>query len=106
MNVLYLMMDKTDKENLVKVGFSDGGTSKRRRQYYGYNPRAIMRSSCAGSRSMENTCRKILEEQGARRIKGTEWFVVSNELFEKLYNGGMTYFRPKHNPIHFLEDFE
>ena len=67
--MLYLMMDKTDKEKLVKVGFSDGGTSKRRRQYYGYNPRAIMRSSCAGSRSMENTCRKILEEQAPDALR-------------------------------------
>ena len=46
--MLYLMMDKTDKEYLVKVGFSHGGTGQRRKQYYSYNPRAIMRSSCAG----------------------------------------------------------
>lgn len=104
--MLYLMMDKTDKEHLVKVGFSDGGTAKRRKQYYSYNPRAIMRSSCAGSRSMENSCHDTLAKAGAIRIKGTEWFVVSAELFNTLYTKGMAFFRPKHQPIHFLEEFE
>ena len=104
--MLYLMMDKTDKEYLVKVGFSDGGTSKRRKQYYSYNPRAIMRSSCAGSRSMERTCHAQLEDVGGVRIKGTEWFVVPKNVFDVLYREGMSAFRPNHKPIHFLEEFE
>lgn len=104
--MLYLMMNKTDKEHLVKVGFSHGGTGQRRRQYYGYNPRAIMRSSCAGSREMESGCHSTLAKAGGVRIKGTEWFVVSAELFDTLYREGMAFFRPKHQPIHFLEEFE
>lgn len=103
--MLYLMMDKTDTECLVKVGYSKGGTAKRRTQYYGYNPRAIMRSSCAGSTSMECSCRTQLVNEGAQRILRTEWFVVSPELFAILYNEGMQHFRPKHSPIHFLEEF-
>lgn len=104
--MLYLMMNKTDKEYLVKVGYSKGGVSKRRAQYYGYNPRAIMRSACAGSREMENGCRAMLVNWGGVRIKGTEWFVVSRELFADLYIKGMSAFRPNHKPIHFLEEFE
>lgn len=103
--MLYLMMDKTDKEFLVKVGFSDGETTRRRRQYRSYNPRAIMRSSCAGTVSMEKRCHQDLAKWGGERIGGTEWFVVSKELFDELYIKGMSAFRPKHNPIHFLEFF-
>lgn len=104
--MLYLMMDKTDKECLVKVGYSKGGTARRRAQYYGYNPRAIMRSSCAGSREAEQHCRTLLTEWGGVRIKGTEWFVVPATLFWTLYEKGMEAFKPKQKPIHFLEEFE
>lgn len=104
--MLYLMMDKADKECLVKVGYSKGGTAKRRAQYYGYNPRAIMRSSCAGSCEAEQHCRTLLTEWGGVRIKGTEWFVVPATLFWTLYEKGMEAFKPKQRPIHFLEEFE
>lgn len=104
--MLYLMMDKTDKECLVKVGYSKGGTVKRRAQYYGYNPRAIMRSSCAGSREEERGCRTRLAEWGGERIQGTEWFVVPTTLFWTLYERGMSAFKPNQNPIHFLEEFK
>lgn len=105
--MLYLMMNKVDNEYLVKIGFSDGQTNlkTRRRSYYSYNPRAIMRSSCAGSRFMEGECRTDLISAGGTRIKGTEWFSISKELFDELYIKGMGYFRPKHSPIHFLEEF-
>lgn len=103
--MLYLMMDKNDKECLVKVGYSKGGTNKRRQQYYGYNPRAIMRSSCAGSRSSEQTAHQLLAEWGGERIKGTEWFIVPAALFWMLYEKGMSAFKPKQQPIHFLEEF-
>ena len=103
--MLYLMMQKADGEYLVKVGFSHGGTSQRRSSYRSHNPRAIMRSSCAGSTSMERSCHYQLTNEGAQRIVGTEWFVVTPELFTVLYNEGMKHFRPKHNPIHFLEEF-
>lgn len=103
--MLYLMMSKTDKEFLVKVGYSKGGTTQRRRQYYGYNPRAIMRSSCAGPRSTELQCHKQLAECGTR-IQGTEWFSVPSNVFDVLYKEGMAAFRPNHKPIHFLEEFK
>lgn len=103
--MLYLMMQKTDSECLVKVGYSKGGTSQRRRTYRSHNPRAIMRSSCAGSTAMEASCRSDLIQWGGVRITGTEWFTVSPELFQTLYQEGMRAFRPKHNPIHFLEEF-
>ena len=103
--MLYLMMDKTDKEYLVKVGYSNGEVSRRRRQYRSHNPRAIMRSSCAGSTSMEAQCHRELSKMGGSRIGGTEWFVVSKEVFDKLYTEGMGHFRPNHRPIHFLEIF-
>lgn len=105
--MLYLMMDKTDKEYLVKVGFSDrqAKLTNRRKSYYSYNPRAIMRSSCAGNTTMEQECRVDLIKWGGVRIKGTEWFVISEDLFWSLYKEGMRAFRPKHNPIHFLEEF-
>ena len=105
--MLYLMMDKTDKEYLVKVGFSDRQVklANRRKAYYSYNPRAIMRSSCAGNTYMEQECRVDLTEWGGTRIKGTEWFIVPKELFDALYKKGMSAFRPKHEPIHFLEEF-
>ncbi len=104
--MLYLMMDKNDTEYLVKVGYSKGGTAKRRSQYYSHNPKAIMRSSCAGSREAEKDCHAILAKQGGQRIKGTEWFIVSPALFWTLYEKGMAMFKPKQNPIHFLEEFE
>ena len=103
--MLYLMMDKTDKECLVKVGYSKGGTAQRRKQYYGYNPRAIMRSSCAGSRTNEKDAQNLLTEWGGERIPGTEWFIVDAPLFWTLYERGMSSFRPNQKPIHFLEEF-
>ena len=103
--MLYLMMQKADNEYLVKVGYSNGGTSRRRSAYRIHNPRAIMRSSCAGSVSMEHSCHCQLSSEGAERISGTEWFVTSPELFAILYREGMRHFRPKHSPIHFLEEF-
>ena len=105
--MLYLMMNKTAKAGLVKVGFSDGTANlkSRRKAYYSYNPAAIMRSTCAGGRDMENACRVLLVEAGGERIKGTEWFVIPMSLFDELYEKGMGYFRTKHKPIHFPEEF-
>lgn len=103
--MLYLMMDKNAKMNLVKVGFSDGQSNlkTRRKAYFSYNPLAIMRSSCAGSRTMEKTCHGKLAEWGCS-LSGTEWFIVPNELFDKLYKSGLSVFYPKSN-VHFLEKF-
>jgi hypothetical protein len=38
------------------------------------------------------------------RTTGTEWFVVPEQIFDTLYREGMGLFRPKHKPIHFLEE--
>lgn len=104
--MLYLMMDNLANSHLVKVGYSDGtkNLSKRRKSYYSHNPKAIMRSTCAGSRDMENACHQTLSELGIR-ISGTEWFEVPEFLFNSLYNEGMAFFRPNHKLIHFLEEF-
>lgn len=104
--MLYLMMDNLTDSHLVKVGYSDGtkNLAKRRKSYYSHNPKAIMRSTCAGSRDMENSCHLTLSELG-NRISGTEWFEVSADLFNSLYTEGMAFFRPNHKPIHFLEEF-
>ena len=104
--MLYLMMNKSNNKCLVKVGYSDGPANlkTRRKSYYGYNPTAIMRSSCAGSREMEKACRVLLTEMQGVRITGTEWFVVPEQIFNTLYREGMGLFRPKHKPIHFLEE--
>lgn len=106
--MLYLMMNKTEGACLVKVGFSDGTANlkTRRKAYRSYNPLAIMRSSCAGTIEMEKDCRSTLIKFGGNRIGGTEWFIVPRPLFDELYQSGMAFFRPKHKPIHFLENFE
>ena len=105
--MLYLMMDRTNKEYLIKVGFSDrpNHLATRRKAYYSHNPRAIMRSSMAGSRATELDCRNKITALGGARITGTEWFVISEQLFNDLYKNGMGLFYPKHSPIHFLEEF-
>lgn len=104
--MLYLMMDKTDKEYLVKVGFTDKNKpDARRKQYYSYNPRAIMRSTCAGNVSAEQACHLMLGTWGGIRIPGTEWFSVSKGLFDAIYQKGMGAFRPELKRINFLEKF-
>lgn len=102
--MLYLMMDRGNQ--LVKVGFSDGvaNLSRRRKAYFSYNPSTIMRSSCAGSTALEKECHKKLVADGAERITGTEWFLVSPALFNALYTQGMGHFSIR-TPIHFLEEF-
>ena len=106
--MLYLMMSKTNGLYLVKVGYSHGTANLRNRRssYYSYNPLAIMRSSCAGSRELENDCRNQLTKNNCTRIKGTEWFITPKEVFDVLYSKGMGAFYPNHKPIHFLEEFE
>lgn len=105
--MLYLMMDRLANSQLVKVGFSNGtkNLATRRKNYYSHNPKAIMRSTCAGGQDLENACHHALSELGANRISGTEWFEVSADLFNTLYVEGMAFFRPTHKPIHFLEEF-
>lgn len=101
--MVYLMMDKTARGNLVKVGESRNLTS-RRRNYKSHNPYAIMRSSCAGTEGREKQAHSILANFG-KRIRGTEWFEVSDEVFQMLYKKGMGAFFPKQQPIHFHESF-
>ena len=103
--MLYLMMDKHDDFYLVKVGLSRD-VSKRRRQYRTHNPLAIMRSECAGTEQREAQCHSKLIEWGAKRVNGTEWFYVSEELFKQIYKEGMGAFFPKHSPIYLTEVFD
>ena len=97
------MMNKANDKYLVKVGLAKR-PKERRAQYKGYNPTAIMRSTCAGTRNEENRAHEKLASVG-KRISGTEWFEVEKETFDELYERGMGAIRPRQNPIHFLEKF-
>ena len=101
--MLYLMMDKNRSYNLVKVGRSSDLNS-RRNSYRSSNPFAIMRSTCAGTSNAELTAHGLLSKVGTR-VPRTEWFIVSDDIFEELYEKGMFYFFPK-NKIYFQETFE
>lgn len=101
--MVYLMMDKHGSTNLVKVGRASH-IPQRRASYRTHNPLAIMRSNCAGTSSAEFKCHEILNQVG-KRIPRTEWWIVSDEIFAQLYKEGMGYFFPKHQPIHFCEEF-
>ena len=103
--MLYLMLQKGDNEYLAKVGYT-ADTHKRRSVYHSHNPRAIMRSSCSGQVKQESACHSHLHLAGVERVGGTEWYIVSKEVFDQLYEKGMGFFRPDHKPIHFLEDFK
>ena len=103
--MLYLMLQKGDNEYLVKVGYT-ADPRKRRSSYRSHNPRAIMRSTCSGQVNQESSCHSSLWIAGGKCVDGTEWYSVSKEVFDKLYEKGMGYFRPNHKPIHFLESFK
>ena len=102
--MLYLMLQKGNNEYLAKVGFTRD-VDKRRYSYRSHNPRAIMRSCCAGQPSHESNCHYKLAFNGAKCVNGTEWYSVSKELFDTLYEKGMGFFRENHKPIHFMEKF-
>lgn len=96
-------MNNTADGKLVKVGVSRD-LAKRRRVYKSHNPLAIMRSSCAGVEESEFEAHKILSTVG-KRISGTEWFFVSESIFEALYLQGMGYFF-SNKKIYFDESYE
>jgi hypothetical protein len=102
--MLYLMLQKGNNEYLAKVGFTSD-VNKRRYSYRSHNPRAIMRSCCAGQPTHEGSCHYKFSLNGAKCVDGTEWYSVSKEMFDKLYEQGMGFFREKHKPIHFMEKF-
>ena len=102
--MLYLMMDQKKNYNLVKVGESRQ-LDNRRSNYKSHNPFAIMRSTCAGTESEERKCHTMLYTLG-QRVTGTEWFIVSDEVFTMLYNYGMGYFFPEKKKIYFHEIFK
>ena len=102
--MLYLMLDMHNGTKLAKVGVTRRALRQRRSQYKTHNPLAIMRSSCAGTEGQEGRCQTVLFSKGTR-IRGTEWAIVSDELFSELYEKGMGYFYPNHSPIHFHERF-
>ena len=99
--MLYLMMDQKKNCNLVKVGESRK-VNDRRSNYKSHNPFAIMRSTCAGTEYEEAKCHSMLYRLG-QRVSGTEWFIVSDEVFAMLYREGMGYFYPENKKIYFHE---
>ncbi len=99
--MLYMMMQKGANNTFyVKVGVTRNSVKSRYSQYKTHNPCAFLRSSCAGVNAAENSCHKTLSKIG-ERISGTEWFIVSEEVYTTLYEQGMRYFYPKHSPIYF-----
>lgn len=101
--MLYLMLMQSNKNCYAKVGYSKSGVANRRRAYKTHNPAAIMRSSCAGAE--EISCRAKLEDMGGVRVKGSEWFIVSHAVYQKLYDEGMAVFKPKQKPFILLNNF-
>jgi hypothetical protein len=99
------MLQKGDNEYLAKVGYTSD-IDKRKYLYHSHNPRAIMRSACAGQLRHETSCHSKLYMAGGQCVKGTEWFSISKDFFDKLYKEGMGYFRPNHQPIYFLESLK
>jgi len=102
--MLYLMLDKGDGRYFVKCGFSSS-PKRRLNDYTTHNPTAIMRSTCAGTRSTELLARKTLASMSICRIKSSEWFEVTQEVFNLFYAKGMEVLRPAQHPIHFVENF-
>ena len=100
--MLYLMMDESCGKLLVKVG-ETRDLKSRRRSYKSHNPLAIMRSSCAGTEIAEEYCHKELAKLG-ERVPRTEWFVVSETVFNYLYTMGMKAFFTDRN-IYMEEEF-
>ena len=103
--MLYLMMCQGKEKNMIKVGYtSERSCQTRRKDYTTHNPLAIMRSHCAGNKEAEKEARATLVKMGATREKGSEWFEVSDELFNSLYNDGLRFVFPKiKSPVHFDE---
>lgn len=104
--MLYLMMCQGKEKNMVKVGLTqDRSCERRRKEYRTHNPLAIMRSRCAGTNGAEKDARAFLTEKGGVREEGSEWFCVSDEVFDNLYKQGLGYVFPKVKNIYFEEDF-
>lgn len=101
--MLYLMLDKREKQYYAKVGLAKR-PKERRRAYATHNPCAIMRSTCAGTGNEETICQSKLSQMSIARIGSTEWYEVDKQTFEYLYTYGMGALRPKQQPIHFIEE--
>lgn len=94
--------------NLVKVGQTKK-LKERRQAYKTHNPTAIMRSTCAGGRLDEAACEMLLiGHHNAQQVNGTEWYKVSQEVFDSLYQLGLGFFKGYRNIgeiVHFKENF-
>lgn len=99
--MLYLMMDESNCT--VKVGYSSA-PKERRKHYKTHNPSAIMRSVCAGDRTDEAKCKRHLAKIG-NRIKGTEYFTITEENFLQLYAQGFNFFQKHKGKNKIIESF-
>ena len=102
--MLYLMLDKGDGHYFAKCGITTS-PKKRLYNYKTHNPTAIMRSTCAGTGSVEHLAQNVLASMSIRRVNSSEWFEVSKEVFDMLYEKGMGILRPNQKPIHFIEKY-
>ena len=88
--MLYMIFDKKENMNLVKVGKARN-LGERAAGYTTHNPTAEMRWKSQGTGAEEQSARKqIMDMGGERVIKRSEWLVVDNALYNLLYEQGFS----------------
>ena len=85
MNMLYMMFDKNNC--MVKIGYTSN-IEGRKRYYKTHNPSAEMRWKCSGETTQEKKAREDLAQIANTRVGRTEWFEVSDSVYEMLYQSG------------------
>ena len=98
--MLYMVFDEKANVKLVKVGRAKN-ISERVGGYITHNPLAEMRWKSQGTASEEMYARSQLFNLGAKRVQPrSEWLIVSEELYQELYNKGFAMLKgfAKKNP--------
>lgn len=90
--MVYIVVDKkADNVYLAKPGVTRH-LGERKSGYHTHNPLAKMVCACAGTESAEKYCFSYLQNLGARRITGTEWFYITEEMYNAILQLGMEFF--------------
>lgn len=88
--MLYMVFDKKQNVNLVKVGKAKN-LGERESGYFTHNPLAEMRWKSQGTEAEERYARsQIMALGGTRAIKRSEWLIVNDELYNLLYEKGFS----------------
>ena len=86
--MLYMIFDEKADKKLVKVGRARN-INERLSGYFTHNPLAEVRWKSQGTASEEAYARsQIMNLGGVRAVPRSEWLVVSNELYNELYEKG------------------